>query len=120
MTAQNWMIGDWYQWYAECRYYPYQVKPEDFTKDYVANFEPIPLTPEILEKIGFIKINSQRYDYGNPNTDCYIKVNPKKGMIHVNGRNANCNLYNHFFFHQLQQAMRLCGLTELANNFKIE
>ena len=81
--------------------------------------QPIPLTPEILEKNGFIKVNSQRYDYGYPDTDCYVKVNPKKNMIHVNGRNANSNLYSHSFVHELQRALRLCGLDELANNFKL-
>ena len=81
--------------------------------------EPIPLTPEILEKNGFIKVNSQRYDYGYPDTDCYVKVNPKKNMIHVNGRNANSNLYSHSFVHELQRALRLCGLDELADNFKV-
>ena len=81
--------------------------------------EPIPLTPEILEKNGFIKVNSQRYDYGDPDTDCYAKVNPKKNMIHVNGRNANSNLYSHSFVHELQKTLRLCGLNELADNFKI-
>ena len=81
--------------------------------------EPIPLTPEILEKNGFIKVNSQRYDYGYPDTDCYVKVNPKKNMIHVNGRNANSNLYSHSFVHELQRALRFCGLDELADNFKV-
>ena len=81
--------------------------------------QPIPLTPEILEKNGFVKVNSQRYDYGNPDTDCYVKVNPKKNMIHVNGRNANSNLYSHSFVHELQRALRCCGLWNLANNFKI-
>lgn len=81
--------------------------------------EPIPLTPEILEKNGFIKVNSQRYDYGYPDTDCYVKVNLKKNMIHVNGRNANSNLYSHSFVHELQHALRLCGLNELADNFKV-
>ena len=81
--------------------------------------QPIPLTPEILEKNGFIKVNSQRYDYGYPDTDCYVKVNPKKNMIHVNGRNANSNLYSHSFVHELQRALRLCGLDELADNFKV-
>ena len=81
--------------------------------------EGIPITPEILEKNGFIKVNSQRYDYGYPDTDCYVKVNPKKNMIHVNGRNANSNLYSHSFVHELQRALRLCGLNELADNFKI-
>ena len=81
--------------------------------------QPIPLTPEILEKNGFTKVNSQRYDYGYPDTDCYVKVNPKKNMIHVNGRNANSNLYSHSFVHELQNALRLCGLNELADNFKV-
>lgn len=81
--------------------------------------EGIPITPEILEKNGFIKVNSQRYDYGSPDTDCYVKVNPKKNMIHVNGRNANSNLYSHSFVHELQRALRLCGLNELADNFKV-
>ena len=80
---------------------------------------PIPLTPEILEKNGFTKVNSQRYDYGYPDTDCYVKVNPKKNMIHVNGRNANSNLYSHSFVHELQRALRLCGLDEIADNFKV-
>ena len=80
---------------------------------------PIVLTPEILEKNGFIKVNLQRYDYGYPDTDCYIKVNPKKNMIHLNGRNANSNLYSHSFVHELQRALRLCGLNELADNFKV-
>ena len=81
--------------------------------------EGIPLTPEILENNGFIKVNSQRHDYGYPDTDCYVKVNPKKNMIHVNGRNANSNLYSHSFVHELQRALRLCGLNELADNFKV-
>ena len=81
--------------------------------------EGIPITPEILENNGFIKVNSQRYDYGYPDTDCYVKVNPKKNMIHVNGRNANSNLYSHSFVHELQRALRLCGLNELADNFKV-
>ena len=89
----------------------------DYSRD--IQVKPIPLTPEILEKNGFIKVNSQRYDYGYPDTNCYVKVNPKKNMIHVNGRNANSNLYSHSFVHELQRALRLCGLDELADNFKV-
>ena len=81
--------------------------------------QPILLTPEILEKNGFIKVNSQRYDYGNPDTDCYVKVNPKKNMIHVNGRNANSNLYSHSFVHELQRVLRCCGLWNIADNFVV-
>lgn len=81
--------------------------------------EGILITPEILKKNGFIKVNSQRYDYGYPDTDCYVKVNTKKNMIHVNGRNANSNLYSHSFVHELQRALRCCGLWCMADNFKI-
>ena len=81
--------------------------------------EGIPITLEILEKNGFIKVNSQRYDYGYPDTDCYVKVNPKKNMIHVNGRNANSNLYSHSFVHELQRALRCCGLWDIADDFKV-
>ena len=81
--------------------------------------QPIPLTPEILEKNGFIKVNPLRYEYGNPDTDCYVKVNPKKNMMHINGRKANSNLYSHSFVHELQRALRCCGLWDLANNFKV-
>ena len=139
MKATELMIGDWVIFGDE----PLKVQHiynngyddivaeivEDGTNEYgvyeeikdvpVVYCSPIPLTPEILEKNGFIKVNSQRYDYGCPDTDCYVKVNPKKNMIHVNGRNANSNLYSHSFVHELQRALRLCGLDELADNFKV-
>ena len=126
------MVGDWC-----CDKHGFPMRVTNVGDDYAyATFEgnegdpwefddkddqpqPIPLTPEILEKNGFIKVNSQRYDYGYPDTDCYVKVNPKKNMIHVNGRNANSNLYSHSFVHELQRALRLCGLNELADNFKV-
>ena len=139
MKANELMIGDWVIFGDE----PLKVQHiynngyndivaeivEDGTNEYgvyeeikdvpVVYCSPIPLTPEILEKNGFIKVNSQRYDYGCPDTDCYVKVNPKKNMIHVSGRNANSNLYSHSFVHELQQALRLCGLNEIADNFKL-
>ena len=96
-----------------------EERPWIFGDDEGYEPQPIILTPEILEKNGFIKVNSQRYDYGHPDTDCYVKVNPKKNMINVNGRNANSNLYSHSFVHELQRTLRLCGLNELADNFKI-
>lgn len=96
-----------------------EERPWIFGDDEGYDPQPIELTPEILENNGFIKVNSQRYDYGYPDTDCYVKVNPKKNMIHVNGRNANSNLYSHSFVHELQRALRLCGFDELAENFKV-
>ena len=132
MKCKELQIFDWiqdengFQWqiigvgddYAYATFEGNEGDPWEFD-DKDDQLKPIPLTPEILEKNGFIKVNSQRYDYGYPDTDCYVKVNPKKNMIHVNGRNANSNLYSHSFVHELQRVLRLCGLDELANNFKL-
>ena len=132
IKCQDLMIGDWCcsghglpmqitnvgDDYAYATFEGNECDPWEFD-DKDDQPEPIPITPEILEKNGFIKVNSQRYDYGSPDNDCYVKVNPKKNMIHVNGRNANSNLYSHSFIHELQRALRLCGLNELADNFKV-
>ena len=131
MKATELMIGDWVKIKGHLDYDKVQEIARDENMQWYISFacsatlfrayefEPIPLTSEILEKNGFIKVNSQRYDYGYPDTDCYVKVNPKKNMIHVNGRNANSNLYSHSFVHELQNSLRLCGLDELADNFKV-
>ena len=132
IRCRDLMVGDWiadnngFQWqitnvgedYAYATWEGNEGDPWEFDDKYDRP-KPIPLTPEILEQNGFIKVNSQRYDYGYPDTDCYVKVNPNKNMIHVNGRNANSNLYSHSFVHELQRVLRLCGLDELANNFKL-
>lgn len=123
MEAKELMIGDlvlFDRTYPATEKKPTHITLQDLIWINQGNdYSPIPITPESLEKNGFIKVNTQRYDYGCPDTDCYIKVNPKKNMIHINGRNANCNLYFHPFVHELQHALRLCGLTDLADNFKV-
>lgn len=81
---------------------------EEIWCDYL---DPIPLTPEILEKNGFTKVNSQRYEWGSLEDAEYININPKKGIIHINGKNrSNANLYGQFSVHELQHALRLCGI----------
>lgn len=73
---------------------------------------PIPLTAEILEKNGCIMVD--KGDYG----EWHIKENP------------NIPLWQHtefvifggieiHFVHELQHALRLCGLNDIADNFKI-
>ena len=132
IRCRDLMVGDWitdnngFQWqitvvgddYAYATFEGNEADPWEFD-DKDDQPQPIPITPRILEKNGFIKVNPQRYDYGSPDTDCYVKVNLKKNTIHVNGRNANSNLYSHSFIHELQRALRLCGLNELADNFKV-
>lgn len=99
------------------------VSDREYEHDYESIF-PIPLTEDILKANGFIKVNSQRYDLigiveGN---DFHVQANPKKGHIFVTNHTTrnHCNKYDGFFVHELQHALRLCGLNELANNFKVE
>lgn len=67
MNIRELRIGNWYHWYSEGKYYPYQIEAKDFIGDNYKNFEPIPLTEERLLKFGFsvIEENSvgKRYGY---------------------------------------------------------
>ena len=56
MKANELRIGNWYRWYAERRYYEYQVEETDFCYGNMVNFEPIPLTEEWLVRLGFKKL----------------------------------------------------------------
>lgn len=119
MKANELMIGDWVHYINPSN--NRVVGVGDFTAP--EELEPIPLTAEILEKNGFVKVNSQRYDWGSPN-GFYVNINPKKKIIHINGANgSNCNMYYiivGFNVHELQHALRLCGLIDLADSFKVE
>lgn len=73
--------------------------------------EPIPLTPEILEKNGWW------YNV----EDMWLHEEVGFFIEKFNGR-FQCYDINQIKLdsvHQLQQALRLCGLNELADNFKI-
>ena len=99
--------------------------------------EPIPLTPEILEKNGFV--NDSSYDECVAD-GCFVTIqiwsyNTENVFISWDG--ITCNVVNDFgcpcekielhglhyehdiYVHQLQHALRLCGLNELADNFKV-
>lgn len=87
-----------------------------------AYVEPIPLTAEILEKNGFenetsdfwkLRVDDKPYHYS-------FRLN-KGGVFGGDGYNMNCNIYTITikFIHELQHALRLCGLTDLADNFII-
>lgn len=91
---------------------------------------PITITPEILEKNRFLPsfemghetlclVSSEYSVYYRP-VDTYLYVF-KRDNEHGEGdfivsdhRNKNAK-----YVHELQHALRLCGLNELANNFKV-
>ena len=79
--------------------------------------EPIPLTSEILEKNGFWVMENV-----NNGAEEYIAYATAGLMFHYNRDNdyyfPNTPI-SRKYVHELQHALRLCGLDELADNFKI-
>ena len=124
MKAQELMIGDWVKIKGHLDY----DKVREITRDenmqwYISfacsatlfrayEFEPIPLTSEILEKNGW-KHSNNLMIVGIDDSDFYWSE--EFGVLYKNQYNmCNCK-----YVHQLQHALRLCGLDELADNFKI-
>ena len=86
------------------------------------NVEPIPLTPEIFVKIGFIKDGSDGWVYIHPDDSTFSYVDYKilwrtdydnhlfikkyKGS----GTSATLQIIDINYVHQLQHALRLCGI----------
>ena len=84
--------------------------------------EPIPLTPEILEKNGFVfdcdfwTIANPRYN--NVRMVTYYSIGDDVADAFL-GHWAFDENYAIDYVHELQHALRLCGLDELADNFKV-
>ena len=112
------------------------------TNDYSRDIQvkPIPLTPEILEKNGFnpetfLTDEWGRKVYFKEFSSCVVEpADPGKYIFGTItywnktdgdgspidwGTMYESRLYNLQYVHELQHALRLCGLNELADNFKI-
>ena len=94
--------------------------------------EGIPITPEILEKNGFYDRNTQWYYKRFGSYVCFdIAISLVYREIEVSkvcGAGTDCEeeeygssivFGNDICVHTLQHALRLCGLNELADNFKV-
>lgn len=72
--------------------------------------EPIPLTEEILKANGF-----ELHSFNG--VKCYERP---EFVIHHSMRDCvGRNNFTYKFVHQLQHALRLCGLNDLADSFKV-
>ena len=118
------MVGDWC-----CDKHGFPMRVTNVGEDYAcATFEgnegdpwefddkddqpqPIVLTPEILEKNGWRFNTEDRWLHYE--VDFYIEE--CKGRLQC----YEINQIKLDSVHQLQQTLRLCGLNELADNFKI-
>lgn len=94
--------------------------------------EGIPITPEILDKNGFYDRNTQWYYKRFGSYVCFdIAISLVYKEIEVSkvcGAGTDCEeeeygssivFGNDICVHTLQHTLRLCGLDELADNFKI-
>lgn len=79
---------------------------------YIQNIHPIPLSDDLLMKNGWSAVDSQCYSGdGLP----IIKKNENESfLIEVGGCMASIK-----FVHHLQHILRLCGLADQTNGFKL-
>ena len=103
---------------------------------------PIPLTPEILEKNGFwygilpdeddmlslglgVPVDIEKrwvFDNENGGTISITFPNESDGgiiNIHNDDKHLSFVWYYDLNIHELQHALRLCGLSDIADNFKV-
>ena len=124
MKATELMIGDW------ILYGDKPVKVLQLSENGKYGWvKPIPLTYEIFKKNGFKETALKE-----PNTtnlvskwwskqgEIYIKeyyLARSREITYVVGGGHRMRIENIYMVHQLQHALRLCGLDELADNLKI-
>lgn len=135
MKATDLMIGDWVCLKDDTKSeLPLKVdgvltddislEGEGFLGGVDGLIRPIPLTPEILEKNGFVFVKSSDMDtvwngwwiYENLElgTCCLDREDNWPCYINIVDSNIKCE-----YVHQLQHALRLCEIGDLADNFKI-
>lgn len=130
MDSKSLMIGDWVLYNGDGKPYPVQVAGITSLKQLkVYNgkelmwfycrekyFEPIPLTAGMLENNDIYDIY-EKDDIPLFRTD---KLKTRYGFRFQNYHPCTISISaNILYVHELQHLLRLCGLTELANNFRV-
>ena len=117
MKAADLMIGDW----VYNSYHKKNIKwnySEMFCPNGIPvigrDLKPIPLTPEILEKNGW-KETQYWHEYQDGKNTIQCCLPDMRGIINgIEIEHFKCE-----YVHQYQHLLRLCGLDELADNFKV-
>ena len=121
MKANDLMLGDWVSSRGKkekvTSIYDGFICTDSFEDSHDYFFEPIPLTAEILMANGFKK--------GSYVGGYYSELSPFR--VYCDGKDecSFSTLFDdeiHFtcsYVHQLQHALRLCGVPDLADNFKV-
>lgn len=122
MEVKNLMIGDWYfdkELLKARKFHQLQFAESFGNPTYELFLEPIPLTEEILKANGFDYDWEDGWEYKGKDYEPLIACSPKDNFVSID-YNGCSSEYNISYVHQLQHALRLCGLNNLAENFKLE
>ena len=104
------MVGDWvYITEHPMRKEAKQVKPEHFLRSLVI-FEPIPLTPEILEKNGLS--NDYYGSYFKEDEHMLLEISTSEDCISWTINTHEYGILKLEYVHELQHALRLCGINK--------
>ena len=135
MKANELMIGDWVGRVFDDKRIDYRqvdwIRTGEIGMRYqkvwaIGCIEPIPLTAEILEKDGWERDIDKEWEYNNSHIlphYCYqwekrnVKIEMYAGL---EGFTISLIIGRRFYaVHELQHVLRLYGLDELADNFKV-
>lgn len=124
LKATDLMIGDWLKHYNGTPMQVTKITTEHFACadnrgmncwEYNNKYEPIPLTPEILEKSGIL-YEKQSYYYvieDNKDLECtyYIQQVQEDWAIGVDIGAYDCSVFARIkYVHELQHALKLCKI----------
>lgn len=139
------MIGDWVKIKGHLDYDKVQEIARDENMQWYISFacsatlfrayefEPIPLTPEILEKNGWnldpvlqCYTSTPLWLYGEGSINLLLQFPTKQsaGSLKIIDNQKIRNLSDftwkdRLYIHELQHALRLCGFNKLADDFKV-
>ena len=122
MEAKELMIGDWLFYRGQFNAFEFKVEqitkrkvgyhaePNESRMHYIilSECEPIPITPEFLERNGFEKVQSLYYLKSlNKVYLCFIEYNIVNNCLFINDGLIPRPIR---YVHQLQHALKLCGI----------
>lgn len=123
IKATDLMIGDWVQIVPTAPVMPNEYHRIDWIRTGEIGFDnrkivtypyiqPIPLTPEILEKNGFDYMGNCHYDYevGYGQLVRYDTFNRRLKIIRDLDIIFDSGDYAELMLHELQHALKLCGI----------
>lgn len=129
MKPTELMLNDWVVVYKKSQ--PVKAQVEVVSKYTITalgesrvcdNVIPVTLTLEILELNGFELRDDFLYHRIDDKPHHYDFKLKSGGVFSAEGFTLNCGVYylTIKYVHELQNALRLCGLNELADNLKVE